>query len=143
MIDIMSENRCTHEVIKAQEIYYYSCGIPYLSLYFPPQHFRSIHLAMYNTMVMSLGEMEFLDAFTPNSSYYDVDNFIIFTIFIFIMPIVLMNLLVSADAYTSCHKVLCTSAVIAYILFVRYPELIDFCGTSTFSFTFTFKFSHL
>jgi hypothetical protein len=54
-------------------------------------------------MVMSLGEMDFIDLFTPNNPYYDTDMFIIFTVFLFIMPIVLMNLLVSPSPLLLHH----------------------------------------
>ena len=58
--------------------------------------FSNIYSAMLNTMVMTLGEIEYVDNYLPMDKLdpFAADANILLSIFLFLMPIVLMNLMV-------------------------------------------------
>lgn len=57
--------------------------------------FGRIGTAVLNTFVMTLGEIEFVDNFVePNLGLFEVDIYILLVIFLFLMPLVLMNLMI-------------------------------------------------
>ncbi len=66
--------------------------------------FNHIETAVLNIFVMTLGEIEFGDNFVGEMpELFKADVYTLLFIFLFLMPIVLMNLMVSAhNSHPSC-----------------------------------------
>ena len=66
--------------------------------------FHHIWTALLNIFVMTLGEIEFGDNFVGvNLGAFETDVYVLLFIFLFLMPIVLMNLMVSFIGWTGEH----------------------------------------
>ncbi len=62
--------------------------------------FDQLGTSVVNVMVMTLGEIEFMDNFVAlDLKPFQADVYILLVIFLFIMPIVLMNLMVNTFLY--------------------------------------------
>ena len=82
-----------------------------MSAYFQPG-FRDDDFFPLTVLAMTLGEISYVDNFVENNNHpFTIDSYIIVTIFMLVMPIALMNLLVSTVTFdlTLSHYLRCVS----------------------------------
>ena len=90
-------------------------------LFLPQREFESVPLSVIQTFVMMVGELNyqnnFLDTHLNNELPFGVLTYIIFIVFVLLMPILLVNLMVSLRMLTDSQHMLRCETKHMFLLF--------------------------